>query len=255
MAKAPNQIKELYNKVRRRLLNQARKLEKQGFKGAREKIPSIPKKITEGSIRRLEKLSERGYRKLKEGLSTEQGKSVREFEWERRQKSSQKAKETRERNRRARESKSYEYYDDTLSSEDYARNIIDEYIEGDLASYNDDFASYIADFIEKLVDIYSPEEVANMINTLSDKGILPTRWQLYTVEGVYNYTSQMFSYMQSLSGSSDIDFWSSSKAKAVQAYNNSLARNYSQEFEATRDDYHNARSAARRAARETKKRK
>ena len=249
MAKAPNQIKELYNKVRRRLLNQARKLEKQGFKGVREKIPSIPKKITEGSIRRLEKLAERKYSKLKEGLTSE-GKTVREIEYERRQAGIKKRREAYYNNREG-----VTTIDDTLSSEDYARNIIDEYIEGDLASYNDDFASYIADFIEKLSDIYSVEEVANMLNTLADKGILPSRWQLYTAEGAYNYTSQMFSYMQSMSGSSDIDFWSSSKAKAVQAYNRSLAQNYSQEFEVTRDDYHRARSASRRAAREAKKRK
>ena len=48
-------IKRLYSKVRRRIQNQLYRMRKRGFDTSNIKLPQIPKKITEGSIRRLEK--------------------------------------------------------------------------------------------------------------------------------------------------------------------------------------------------------
>ena len=48
-------VKALYRKVRRKIQNQLSKMKKRGFDTSEIKLPSIPKKITEGSIRRLEK--------------------------------------------------------------------------------------------------------------------------------------------------------------------------------------------------------
>ena len=55
MAKVSNEIKDLYRKVRSKLLSQVRRLEKMGFTGAREKVPKIPKTIKPESISNLER--------------------------------------------------------------------------------------------------------------------------------------------------------------------------------------------------------
>lgn len=48
-------LKQAYSKVRRRIQNQLYRMRKRGFDTSNVKLPKIPKKITAGSIRRLEK--------------------------------------------------------------------------------------------------------------------------------------------------------------------------------------------------------
>lgn len=55
-----NALISAYKKHRRRILNQLSKLRKKGFDTSEIKVPKIPKKITEGSVRRLEKMATRG---------------------------------------------------------------------------------------------------------------------------------------------------------------------------------------------------
>ena len=66
-------IKSLYRKERNRILSQIRKLKKQGFDTSGVKVPSIPKKVTEGSIRRLEKITTRSIQEKSTRVDTETG--------------------------------------------------------------------------------------------------------------------------------------------------------------------------------------
>lgn len=233
MANVSNIIRETYRKLRRNLLSQARKLEKQGFTGAREKIPSIPKKITEGSIRRLQKLSEGKYRSLKEGLTTGEGKTVREVEYERRKESARKAKESRER-----------YIDEdtgeTMTKSQYAENVIENYYD-ELSDYNDAFSNYMREYIDELRSRYSDWDVATMINRMADDGVLPSRWQMYTKEGAFSFTHEAFSYMPQFRSGEDV--------MAMDAYSKSLMMSSAQSFNDLRSDYENERRRARQARR------
>lgn len=233
MAKAPNAIKQLYRQVRSRLLSQARRLEKMGFSGAREKIPSIPKKITEGSIRRLEKLSKDKHRGLKEGLTNQKGESVREVEYERRKESARKAKESRER-----------YIDEDtgeiMTKSRYAENVIENYYD-ELSDYNDAFSNYMREYIDELRSRYSDWDVATMINRMADDGVLPSRWQMYTKEGAFSFTHEVFSYMPQFRSSEDV--------MAMDAYSKSLMMSSAQTFNDLRSDYENERRRARQARR------
>ena len=50
-----NDVKSEYRKARRRVQSRIYRLRKKGYDTSRIKLPSIPKRVTEGSIRRLEK--------------------------------------------------------------------------------------------------------------------------------------------------------------------------------------------------------
>lgn len=233
MAKAPNAIKQLYRQVRSRLMSQARRLEKMGFSGAREKIPSIPKKITEGSIRRLEKLAKDKYRGLKEGLTTEKGETVREVEYERRKESARKAKESRQR-----------YVDEDtgeiMTKSQYAENVIENYYD-ELGDYNDAFSNYMRNYIDELIQRYGRWDVAVMINRMAEENVLPSRWQMYTKEGAFTYTHEMFSYMPEIRSGEDM--------MAMDAYSKSLMADTADAFNTMRTDYNNERRRAREAQR------
>lgn len=54
-----SELKKLYKKERARVLAAKRRLTKQGFDTSDINIPKIPKKITEGSVRRLQKMTAR----------------------------------------------------------------------------------------------------------------------------------------------------------------------------------------------------
>ena len=66
MAKKRTPVEKEYYRIRSNLLSTIREAEKRGFVFPEDIVPSIPKKITEGSIRRLKKLSENKYKKLYE---------------------------------------------------------------------------------------------------------------------------------------------------------------------------------------------
>lgn len=243
MAKAPNYIKQEYNRIRKNLMAQVRKLEKQGFFDAREKIPSIPKKITQGSINRLNKLVSNKYRGLKEGLENILGESVRDVEYKHRQEGARKRKEKAEHRReKAYDRWKYAYYEwdegDTMPASVYADTVINNYL--DELGGNDTFSSFVRDFLEGMRGIYDDSDVADMINRFADKGVLPSRWQLYTVEGAYNFSLSIFSEMRH-SGSNN------KKIEAVQALAQSTLQNYTGMFDTMRSDHKNAIRSARLA--------
>lgn len=76
MAKIINAIQKAYQRERNRILSQIRKLKKQGYDTSDIKIPKIPKKKTEGSVRRLEKLSTRKIQEQASRVDVETGEII-----------------------------------------------------------------------------------------------------------------------------------------------------------------------------------
>lgn len=76
MAKIINAIQKAYQRERNRILSQIRKLKKQGYDTSDIKVPKIPKKKTEGSVRRLEKLSTRKIQEQASRVDVETGEII-----------------------------------------------------------------------------------------------------------------------------------------------------------------------------------
>lgn len=73
MKKIKNAIQKAYQKERNRILSQIRKLKKQGYDISDVNVPKIPKKKTEGSVRRLQKLTTRKIQEQASRVDVETG--------------------------------------------------------------------------------------------------------------------------------------------------------------------------------------
>jgi hypothetical protein len=76
MKKIKDAIQKAYQKERNRILSQIRKLKKQGYDTSDIDVPKIPKKKTEGSIRRLQKLTTRKIQEQASRVDYETGEIV-----------------------------------------------------------------------------------------------------------------------------------------------------------------------------------
>lgn len=76
MKKIKNAIQKAYQKERNRILSHIRKLKKQGYDTSEINVPKIPKKKTEGSIRRLQKLTTRKIQEQASKLDIETGEII-----------------------------------------------------------------------------------------------------------------------------------------------------------------------------------
>lgn len=235
-----NPFKKEYDRVRANLLAKVRRLEKQGFYNVRTKVPNIPKKIDQGSINKLTRLSSDHYSKLKEGLVSATGLTTKDVEHINRKRGAEKRSFTQQQKRKT----IIDWIDneDTLSETEYADLVIGNYLKE--LDVNDTFASYLSDFIEGLRDIYNDSAVANMIQRFADTGTLPSRWQMYTAEGAYNFTSSIFAHMYPDLGTQLAD---SASIEATDALAKSTYHNYTGMFDTMRSDYNNARRSARLA--------
>lgn len=76
MKKIKNAIQQAYQRERNRILSHIRKLKKQGYDISEINVPKIPKKKTEGSIRRLEKLTTRKIQEQASKVDVETGEVI-----------------------------------------------------------------------------------------------------------------------------------------------------------------------------------
>lgn len=254
MAKTSNEIKELYKKVRSNLLSQVRRLEKMGFKGARERVPKIPKTIKPESISNLERLTKNKYRKLKEGLISEKGETVREVEYEARKARTERGKQTKQERKKAKRLREYvdeqtqweyDYYgqnpfEDTMNETDYADNVISNFMD-DIGQWNDAFYDYMSHYIMELQQHYTNAEVAEMITKATKAGVVPSVAERYNTEYLLQYTAKMFSYLPEIGNFQKDQF--------MDRYAQVLGEHYQDEFDSMRKEYKTERRNARRAYR------
>lgn len=234
--------RETYFKVRERLLRQARTLEKKGFVGAKEKVPEIPKNIKKESIDRLLKYAENDYRKLKEGLKTSEGKTVREIEYEARKARTQKGQRTKkyrkyEREKEAQKAYHYNYFNDTMPQIDYASIVINNFMH-DMGVYNDAFYRTMESYIKHLTDQYGEAKVAKMIQDATASGVEPQYSDRYDEEKVLAFTQRMFEYLPA-----DDE----TKEEIQKSFVSEVLKESAPEFDKMREDYKTATRAARRA--------
>ena len=192
-------------------------------------MPKIPKRIDEGSIKNLERKALNKYEKLKEKITGAHGESYREVAYERRKQGAEARQKVTD----------YET-GEIMTKKQYAENVIGNYYD-ELSDFNDAFANYMKSYIDELKRRYSPWDVAMMINQMAEDGVLPSRWQMYTKEGAWSFTHEIFSYMPKIRSGEDV--------LAMDAYSRSLMENSTEAFNSLREDYESERRRARQARR------
>ena len=136
-----SEIEKKYYKERKLVLQRISRAKKRGFAVPEKLLPAIPKKITAGSIRRLEKLSAKYIQEKSEYKGKKGAEARREYrkDFVAKRKSSRKANKAEEKEKKESAREEEPYYDDG-------------YEEGYESGYGDGYNA------EKQVEVELPEE-------------------------------------------------------------------------------------------------
>lgn len=170
-------IKDQYRRERRRIQRTKRAYEKRGL-DVNIQIPDIPKKITEGSVRRLKKISLGYIRERSQGADYETGEVLNYYRYQRQER------------KISRENKSVKNMLDAPQSWqlalDHLYSIIHEYEDKAEAIYNDRIQQYIKQYGEK--------ELGLAVEKLINEDKLPEPKESYNI----GYILMTLSYLDTL---------------------------------------------------------
>lgn len=186
-------INSEYKKVRAKILERFRSLEKRGY-NIELTIPKIPKKKTEASIRSLEKFTlERLYkRSTYHGFATygEEVTGEKGRQLERKQRA-QKAKETRKQKKFKKKTEKRETFDESF----FSRNTINVWYAQVQACINGRFASALLKWMDRLIVDNGVDDVAKMLNDGEAVGVVFTFEVAYDSVSFNRYTSELIQYL------------------------------------------------------------
>lgn len=158
-------IEETYMKIRKKLQANVRSLVKRGYHVAEDYIPSIPKRITEGSIRKLEQLNKERYKKSTKTVYDYDEHDFIELSGNRARvrdirQSTMKAELTKRAHK-----KGYESYDQYRNSDEYYR------LKRETADYDRGYYHDLVNDTELYEDLvssgYEPRDAYNIVNKQS----------------------------------------------------------------------------------------
>ena len=155
-----NQIE--YNKQVRRIKNFIKRAEKRGYEFSDDILPKTPKRITKQAIKRLENLKPNQLYAKAEFLDTSTGEMLKGTQGRKleRQRASEKAKQTRQRNKSKKKKPKT-----TLKAEDVILNNFYEYLK----SFPVKLTAKIRQFVKKLEMEIGKNEVATALQNMPMK--------------------------------------------------------------------------------------
>lgn len=194
MAKAQTPIEQEYNRLRSNLLKQRRGLEKEGLTFEKNPIPKTPKKITEASIRNLQKAKENLLDKAR--IKTPSGEILtgRQYRNVKRWESARKGAETRKKKQRK------------AGPVDFAAVVISNYLS-ELNKWEHANkeqvrrnAARVSNWILTLLEKNDKETVARMIEQGAQDGLILDFWTLYNDDLIAEYMTEMVRKFPGMTG-------------------------------------------------------
>lgn len=204
MAKPKTPTQKEYERIRKNLLRQKKKLEKEGFTFEKEPVPPKPKKITAASVRKIkaakESLSEKATIKYNgERLTARQYRNVKR--WESAKKGAETRKRRRDQNKPPKPPIPPEEPKDT-----FADVVINNYL-ADLEKWKRankekvrKNAGRVEDWIQNLLDNNDKEAVARMIEEGAQNGLILTFEILYNDDYTDMYMTEMIRFFPGMTG-------------------------------------------------------
>lgn len=191
----PKTATQKYNEKVSRIRGRIRAAEKRGFIFDKERIERIlkkPKKVTAGSLRKLNKLGRENLYKsakyagpLSASNKPVSGTKGRQFE---RQASAAKAAETRKQKDRVNKDPGF-----------FADNVINQFKDNIRSSYSSDKGRKIQDelfsWLDSIINEYGKYDTAVMLNDGAADGVIFTPDVAYTEEKRNQYMSDMLNYL------------------------------------------------------------
>lgn len=185
-----------YRKQRNRVRRFIKRNEKRGFVFKESVLPSIPKKITKASVRRLAKLTPEELYKKSSYVSRETGEIIEQSEARKmlRKASAKKAQETRKKKKQDTGKKEERYKRNTDTSF-FARTVIFTW-KSELAKFaHSNFYDLMLSWIDSLISQNGEENVATMIQEAENNGVFLTWHVMYREDEMHQYIATLLDYM------------------------------------------------------------
>lgn len=249
---ASTNLKQEYMKTRRNLQNRMSYYRRKGYQVPDDYVPSIPKRITQGSIRNLQRLASR----LKDVIEyvTEFGEILK-GKYAKVAKQREKRKERAKRERQERRQKirepeeyvepeeleqDYDFYEDnTVEQEVYDDNYIDNFLD---QFYGSAFGEVLSKSIIKLLEgQVSRADIARGLKELENTDYAPSSSVRYDLDSAIQEVQGFISNFVLLDDSDRYDL--------REAFSDDEMLQMGMEFERNRSDYRNHQRAVRYANR------
>lgn len=171
--KKPTQLQLDYKKQVKRLKQAVRRAEKRGYIIPDNIIPKQPKRITRKSVERLKKITTKDIYAKSEKLDIETGELI-SGEAARKQERSEAAKKsakTRKEKRYNAEKGESEYYEPQYETFPSAADIVISNFRADLARFPEVAQPLVNQWLNRLLNDYSKEDVAEMLENAAAQGL------------------------------------------------------------------------------------
>jgi hypothetical protein len=195
-------IQQQYRKERRRIKNAMNRLEKQGYVLPDDLLPSTPKKVTQASIRRLKKITSEAIYKKSKKLDFETGEITPGIV-ARDKARSQRAKEaarTRAIKKEYTESKVYIEPQAYTTFPSGADIIINNFRSDVIGRFPESAGPILNRWIDGLLAQQDKEDVANMLETGAENGVVIDYKVAYNTEALMGAIADFMDYLDTTSG-------------------------------------------------------
>lgn len=206
--KIKSPIEQEYNKQLKRVQSFIRRAEEKGFVFSENVIPSRPKRITQGSVRKLEKLSaNKLYQKAGyvseatygEVISGKKGLQIVKQQQKEQRKAKKKQRNIRVEPPTQESTNTEDFTPPTYVSYDtsfFARVVISNY-RTNVLRFNEMCRELILDWLEEQIEKNGELAVAIMLEEGAKAGYLVNRTIAYDSDKINNYMTHMLEYMPS----------------------------------------------------------
>ena len=195
MAKAQTPIEKEYNRLRSNLLKQRWRLEKEGLYFEKNPIPKKPKKITEASIRNLQKAKDSLLDKARIKTASGEILTGRQYRNVKRWESAKKGAETRKK-KKIRETGPVDFA--TVVINNYLAELNKwEHANKEKVRQN---AGRVSNWILTLLEKNDKEIVARMIEQGAQEGLILDFWTLYNDDLIAEYMTEMVRKFPGMTG-------------------------------------------------------
>ena len=195
-------IQQQYRKERRRIQNAMNRLEKQGYVLPEDLLPSIPKKVTQASINRLEKITSESIYKKSKKLDFETG-DITPGIVARDKARSQRAKEAARRRAFKQEYVSPQVYTEPPQYTTFpsgADIIINNFRSDVIGRFPESAGPILNRWLDGLLAQQDKEDVANMLETAAANGVVIDYKVAYNTEALMGAIADFMDYLDTTSG-------------------------------------------------------
>ena len=206
MAKKLTPLQAEYAHQIKRIKSFVRRATKRGFMFPENLIPPKPKVITRKAVETLKEMTPPSMYKEAHWVDPTTGEYVSGYQGRKteRKRAAKKGQRTRQQRKQRRADKyglpeePISYHEDTYSSEDFYADAVISNFKDILTKYNARGAGVLIKWIDELIFKYGKADVANMLETGANYGVIITYDVVYAEQLTRQYMADMVRYLSSM---------------------------------------------------------